>query len=166
MFYRVRQFIQAFHPQIDSSKITWALNYLSPEATTLFLKQSKTEQLHAIEVTQSIIMAEHPLAYSDFQSLITAALLHDCGKSIISIRLWHRVYIVLMQKMPVSLWTRLEQGHTILASPLKMATQHALWGERLAQKAGLDPKVCRLIREHHSPQTDLGRILEQADNAH
>lgn len=165
MFYRVRQFINAIFPKVNASDINWALNHLTPEASDLFLKQSWPEQRHAIDVAQNIIQARNPISFSDFQTLITAALLHDCGKSMVPISLWQRVYIVLMQAMPQSLWSCLEQSHTVFASPLKLATQHALWGESLAKRAGLNSEVCLLIREHHSPQTDLGRILAQADNA-
>lgn len=166
MFYRIRQFAAAFFPRINSTEIKWVIDYLPPEAKSLFLKQSRSEQRHAIDVAQSIFKYRHSLSDSDFNNLMTAALLHDCGKSTVSIRLWHRVFIVLMQKMPQSVWSRVESSHTLFALPLKLADQHAIWGERLAQQAGLNPEICLLIREHHTPKTRLGRILESADNEH
>ena len=166
MFYRVHQFFQAFYPRIRSSEIKWVQESLTPTACSLFLKQSRSEQRHALDVAQSLRNDKQALANPDFQNLLTAALLHDCGKSVVPIHLWHRVFIVLMQKLPQPVWTRLEESHTVFAAPLKIATQHATWGEALAQKAGLNPAVCQLIREHHAPKTDLGRILERADNAH
>ena len=166
MFYRVHQFIHAFFPHIDSSEIKWARNNLSPKAYSLFLKQSRSEQRHALDVAQSISTKKHALSNSDFRTLLTAALLHDCGKSIVSIRLWHRVFIVLMQKMPQHVWSLLETSHTVFALPLKISKYHAVWGEDLAHKAGLNSDICLLIREHHTPRTTLGRILERADNEH
>ena len=166
MFYRVHQFTHAFFPHIDSSEIKWAMDNLSPEAYSLFLKQSRSEQRHALDVAQSILKNKQTLSSTDFQNLLTAALLHDCGKSIVSMRLWYRVFIVLMQKMPPSIWSRVELSHTVFSFPLKISTQHAAWGGDLAQKAGLNPKICLLIYEHHTPTTKLGRILERADNAH
>jgi HD-like signal output (HDOD) protein len=166
MFYRVHQFIQAFFPQIDPAEIKWAMDFLSPEAGLLFLKQSRSEQRHALDVTQCILENRPAVSYFEFQNLLTAALLHDCGKSIVFIRLWQRVFIVLMQKMPQPLWSFLETSQTIFASPLKIAARHAFWGECLARKAGLNPEICLLIREHHAPQTELGCILARADNAH
>ena len=166
MYYRVLQFTHAFFPHIDSSEMKWAVDNLSPEACSLFFKQSRPEQRHALDVAKSLMNDQRDLTKLDFQNLLTAALLHDCGKSVVSIHLWQRVFIVLMQKMPPTMWSRLEQGSTFLALPLKIATKHAIWGGHLARKAGLNPVICRLIREHHTPQTDLGRILERADNAH
>ncbi len=55
MFYRVHQFTHAFFPRIDSSEIKWAMDNLSPEAYSLFLKQSRSEQRHALDVAQSIM---------------------------------------------------------------------------------------------------------------
>jgi len=166
MFYRIHQFNQALFPHIDSSEITWALSKLPPEASSLFLKQSLSEQRHALDVAQSLIKEKKTLSLSDFRDLLAAALLHDCGKSKISSPIWHRVFIVLMQRMPQSIWFCLERSHTIFAAPLITASQHAIWGSNLAQRAGLNPLICLLIQEHHSPTTALGRLLESADNAH
>ena len=166
MFYRVHQFTHSFFPHIDSSEIKWARDNLTTEAYLLFLKQSRSEQRHALDVAQSIMNNEHALSSSDLHNLLTAALLHDCGKSIVSIRLWQRIFIVLIKKMPKPIWSRLETSNTVFALPIKISTQHATWGECLAQKAGLNPEICLLIREHHTPKTQLGHILEKADNGH
>ena len=166
MFYRVYQFIKAICSHIDSSEITWALDNLPPEAGLLFLKQSRSEQRHALDVAQSIMKEQTTLSVSNYQNLLAAALLHDCGKSKVCNRLWHRVFIVLMQKMPQSIRSRLERSHTVFAAPLKTASQHAIWGCNLARGAGLNPVICLLIYEHHNPQTELGRILESSDNRH
>lgn len=166
MFYRIVQFYRAFFPNVKSSEIKWVQENIPPETFALFLKQSPSEQRHSIDVAQSIIKCKNQLVDSDYRTLQTAAIIHDCGKSLVRLRLWHRVFIVLMQKAPGTLWLQIEQSSTIFALPLKVATQHPLWGESLAQQAGIKPEVCLLIRTHHSPNTDLGRILEQADNAH
>ncbi len=166
MLYRVHQFINTIFPRIDSSEIKWALANLSPKARLLFLKQSRSDQRHAIDVAQSLLEKKNTLSHTNFQNLLSAALLHDCGKSMVCNRLWHRVFIVLMQKSPPSLWSRLEKGHTFLAIPLRTASQHAVWGGDLAQRAGLNPEICLLIYEHHHPTTELGCLLKSADNAH
>lgn len=166
MFYRIHQFIKVIFPNIDPSEITWVLDNLPPEACSLFLKQSQSDQRHALDVAKSIMKEKNALSISNFQNLLVAALLHDCGKSKVCTRLWHRVFIVLMQKMPQSIWSRLERSHKVFATPLRTASQHAIWGGNLARRAGLNPVICLLIHEHHSPKTELGRILESADNTH
>jgi HD-like signal output (HDOD) protein len=166
MFYRVHQFYKAFFPCIKASEINWVHDKLSPQAYTLFLKQALPEQRHALDVAWALLNDKQAVSSPDFQNLVTAALLHDCGKSIVTVRLWHRVFVVLMQKFPHSIWSFLERGHSFLATPLQIASQHAFWGSSLAEEAGLNSDICRLIREHHSPQTDLGLLLEEADNTH
>ncbi len=166
MLYRVHQFIHATFPHINASELSWALNNVPPQGCSLFLKQSTSEQRHSIDVAQSLMIEKSSLTLSDFQNLLAAALLHDCGKSKVDTRLWHRVFIVLMQKMPKTIWSRLERSHTSFARPLQIASQHAIWGSNLAQCAGLNPAICLLILEHHSPTTELGRILANADNKH
>ncbi len=166
MFYRVQQFLRAAFPRINPSEIKWALDHLSPKGSELFLQQSPSDQRHAIDVSKSLIQAKHSLTLDDLENLTTAALLHDCGKSIVYIRLWHRVYIVLIKKLPHFFRSRLEKGHSVFALPIKIDARHALWGKYLAQNAELNSRVCLLIREHHAPTTYLGRLLEQADNKH
>ena len=166
MIYRVLQFAHAIFPHVNPLEVKWALKHLSPEAAILFLQQSLPDQRHAIDVTQSIIKERHPVLIDDFKNLIIAALLHDCGKSMIFIHIWERVFIVLIQIIPQSLRSRLERGLSRFSFPLKVDTRHALWGSYLAKQAGLNPEVCQLIRDHHKPKTNLGRLLEQADNKH
>lgn len=166
MFYRVHQFIKTIFSGINPSEIKWALDNLPPEARLLFLKQSRSDQRHAIDVAQSLLKEKNTLSRTDFQNLLIAALLHDSGKSKVCNRLWHQVFIVLMQKMPPSLWSRLERSHSFFAAPLRTASQHAAWGCNLAQRAGLNPEICLLIYEHHNPTTELGRLLKMADDAH
>ncbi|WP_407308585.1 HD domain-containing protein [Desulfosporosinus sp. SB140] len=166
MFYRVHQFVQAFFPRIHPSETFEAIRFLSPKAKSLFLQQSPAEQRHALSVAQSLLDYQDILSSSDYLDLVTAALLHDCGKSLVTIRLWQRVFIVLMQQMPKSLWIRVENGPAFLAAPLKIAKHHALWGGNLAHKIGLNPRICLLIREHHTPSTKLGQMLHKADNEH
>lgn len=166
MFYRVHQFTQAFFPRIESEEYNWAFKILSPEAILLFKKQSRPEQRHALDVAKSLLNMKYNLTDFDLQNLLIAALLHDCGKSLINLRLWQRVYIVLMQKMPQTLWMLFENGPACLAQPLKISALHPKWGEQLAQEAALNPQICCLIREHHNPHTELGRLLAKSDNEH
>ena len=166
MFYRVHQFYRAVFPNIQPADLDWALDYLPPKSARLFLRQSPAEQRHAIDVAKSIAEVNHSLTPQELQTLIIAALLHDCGKSLAALRLWERVYIVLIRKAPLRVYARLEKGHSLFSRPLKINARHALWGAGLAKRAGLNSDICLLIREHHSPSSKLGFILEQADNTH
>lgn len=165
MFYRARQTWDALFPKIQPLEIKWAQSILTEAAFDLFLQQSLAEQRHALDVAQVLAKRALPVSPLEHTILMTAALLHDCGKSLRHVRLWQRIFVVIMQKLPEPLWQTLEKSRTPLSFPLRLATRHAEWGSSLARQAGLNEEVCLLIRHHHSPVTELGKLLKQADDA-
>lgn len=157
MFYRIKQFYKALFPSISPGEMEWVARTLSAPAFSLFCKQALPEQRHALDVTKSLLSEIKTLVLSpdEYRNLITASLLHDCGKSLINLRLWQRILIVLTNN-----W------FCHLSYTLNIAHKHAQWGELLAKEAGLNQQICLLIRQHHSPQTKLGKILQENDNKH
>lgn len=164
MFYRVRQFIDALFPRLDKEELQHIRLILPSQAYALFLKQPPAEQKHALKVARLIESWGSALPPNEKGNLLRAALLHDCGKSFFPLRIWQRVFIVLLQKYPQTLQNNLAQSSRFFSVPLRLASRHAAWGSRLARQAGLSEEVCLLIREHHQPQTPLGQLLHQADN--
>lgn len=166
MFYRIGQFIKALFPMISTAELHWVKQTLPPRAFQLFLHQDRGVQRHALDVAHKLnrsLLISGELSPVETNTLMIAALLHDCGKSSVRVRIWHRVFIVLSQGLPLSWQHRLERKHSVLSFPFRIAREHALWGDRLAQQAGVAPEVCRLIAEHHHPTTRLGQLLKEAD---
>lgn len=168
MFYRVKQFYKALFPLINSLEIEWVATTLPASAFSLFRKQTFPEQRHALDVTKSLRTELKSLVLSpdEYQNLIIASLLHDCGKSLVRVHLWQRILIVLINISPLRLNDYIEAKPGQLALTLKILHYHALWGEALAKKAGLNQQICLLIREHHFPKTKLGKLLQENDNKH
>jgi len=164
VFYRLHQFWLALFPRIQSAELKWLESILNPASLSLFYRQSVADQRHALDVAQDIAVYQTQLTKADYQALLSAALLHDCGKSRQAVRIWHRVFIVIMQKMPSSAWSYIERLPTPLAVPLKLSTYHADWSADLVADIGLNAQVCALIREHHQPTSQLGYLLFEADN--
>jgi len=128
------------------------------------------------------------------RTLLTAALLHDCGKSRVDIKIKHRVLAVLLspkasppKRGPVpeairpdlsevgaltlnnksgSLLPRLASRSSAAALAWDIYNEHPRWGFDLAVEAGLGEAVQLLILEHHNPRGNLGHLLEQADKRH
>lgn len=165
MFYRLHQFWQALFPQILPTETAWLEKNLDLAALSLFKAQSLADQRHALDVARSVAIYQAALPKEEYNSLLLAALFHDCGKSLTTVRLWHRVFIVLAHKLPVKVRSFLENGSTPLAEPLNMAAHHAILGAELAAKVGFDQQTCSLILQHHNPKSKLGTMLAEADNA-
>lgn len=168
MIYRVKQFYKALFPFINPLEIEWVGKTLPASAFSLFRKQALAEQRHALDVTKSLEteLKSFALSPDEYQNLIFAALLHDCGKSLVRVHLWQRILIVLIDIFPLQLNDYLEAKPGHLANTLRILHYHALWGEALAKEAGLNQQICLLIREHHFPKTKLGKLLQENDNKH
>lgn len=160
MIYRIHQFCQALMPKIGSEELQWTLDILPSPAIQLFLKQSSAEQRHALDVALDLWSG------SRNRNLIIAALLHDCGKSKNPLNLLARIYIVLLQRAPRKIWDFLLRSYPFFSSPLRTAQEHPAWGAELALELGLDAEIVELILNHHSPKTQNGRLLYEADNRH
>lgn len=160
MIYRIHQFRQALRPEIRSEELHWAFDILPPTAIQLFLRQSLAEQRHALDVALDLWSGSRD------RNLIIAALLHDCGKSMSPLNLIARIYIVVLQRAPRKTWDFLLRLSPFFSSPLRTAQEHPIWGAELTHGLGLDAEIVELILNHHSPKTQKGRLLYEADNRH
>lgn len=170
MFYRFNQLYNAIFAKVEQQEYIWLNTILESKELALFQRQALTEQRHALDVAydleqnkQEIIKTYGKVVY---HNLLLAALLHDCGKSLIKLRLWQRIVIVTTGYLPKEWKKKISKHKNLLGKTLVIYEQHPAWGKRLAAKAGLNEDVQLLIREHHSPANPLGQILFEADNRH
>lgn len=141
---------------------------LTTEELALFHRFSLSDQQHSYRVLCTLQVA----GQTD-PSLLTAALLHDVGKSRISLKVWERSLAVLLEMMlpqRVKVWG---QGKARgWQRPFVVKTQHPAWGAEMVAAAGGDPLAVALIRRHQdelgetadSPEDQLLRLLQWADN--
>lgn len=168
MFYRFLQFYHGLFPKISSADQQLAQSFLAGSSLFLFKKQSLADQRHALDVAIDLLQNQAYLSFPQKRILIQAALLHDCGKTRYPLKLWQRVYIVLCTKLPHKtheFLSRLDKYRS-LSLPLTLAQQHPKWGAELASQAGLTEDVIELIRTHHAPDSEIGKLLYIADNRH
>ncbi len=106
--------------------------------------------------------------------ILDAALLHDCGKALGSIAIWHRVALVLANAAGLRV-LEAEAGapRGSLRHTLYVQREHARLGADLASGCGASPGLTALIRWHEAgaapadgtvSDMDL-RLLRQADCA-
>ena len=98
------------------------------------------------------------------RDLLTAGLLHDCGKGS-RVRLVHRVAWSLGQRYGDWIW-RASAHLPTFRNGLVTLRNHAARSAELAAEAGCSPRTVDLIRNQEAPTDDDGRLLLAADEAH
>jgi hypothetical protein len=142
--YRARQFWRALTAAPDAESLRRARSILSPELWVLFSSLRPSEQAHSLSVFRQLIEENETDA-----DLLTAALLHDVGKSRYPLPLWERMAIVLGRNAfpeQARRWGRAKPSGW--RRPFVIAEQHAGWGGEMAAQAGASEMVQSLIRRH------------------
>ncbi|RMG89730.1 MAG: HD domain-containing protein [Chloroflexi bacterium] len=169
VLYRVRQFWQVWRPEpwtVTESQAVSAV--LSPAEQALFNRFNDSDRWHGWRVWQMLLAAGH--THPDLQ---VAALLHDVGKTRVSLRVWERVLIVLAEAVWPGASAVLGQGEPRgWKRPFVVRAQHARWGAEMAANAGSRPLAVALIRRHQDPLPETAEseedrllaLLQWADN--
>lgn len=170
MLYRIKQFYNALFPIIENYEYSWLKEIMPENQLALFHKQSPAEQRHSLDVAYEIIKQKRYLVDSigaeSYNDLLLAALLHDCGKSLITLHLWQRAFIVCYDHLPLKLRYNIKNKNSIFSRTIMIFQNHSSWGKQLAAKAGANREVQKIIENHHSPTNLLEHIICRADNMH
>lgn len=165
--YRVEQFFRALTARVSDEEVRRATRALTPEAQSLFRRQTIQDQRHALAVYHTLRQAGH-----EDPHLLAAALLHDAGKATARLSAVHRSIIVLLGCLAPPLLTRLGQGESGWNRPFVIHAQHPVIGARWAEEAGCPPLTVALIRRHEEESADgsteedrLLAALQAADDA-
>ena len=149
--------------QVDD---TPAAAFLPPEQLALFRRMSTADQAHSLRVYQWLLAHGHQQT-----DLLTAGLLHDCGKSAAHLAVWQRTLKVLLKKLAPDRWRKLSAPVPAddWRYPFYILAEHPQIGAQWAQEAGCSSLTCWLIANHEKdipsdhPNTPLLQALQQAD---
>ena len=160
--YRSRQFFGSVRPRVDAGQKSQAFQLLTEPQQRLFLTMTRRDQQHCLAVYARLRDDGHDEDNVD-ADLLTAALLHDCGKG--RIALWHRVAFVLLQTSSPALLRRLAKpgDGTGWRQALDRCLRHPELGADLASDADSNAAVVALIREDESAPRELRAALQAAD---
>lgn len=149
--YRVRQFTMALGANINRERINALREYLDAPQLELFCSMSPLDQHHGWAVFRSLREAAETES-----SLLRAALLHDVGKSIGPVRIWHRVIGVLANALAPRFWEMIDGKSGTWRYTFYVHRHHAVLGAELAREAGCSPEAVWLIAHHedHRRETD------------
>lgn len=146
--YRVGQFWQMLTAEpLPAGVHRQVAAALPPAQLDLFDRFSANDQWHSYRVYQMLRETgrEHP-------DLLTAALLHDVGKTRVSIGILERSLVVAMSLIwpeRVRAWG--SGAATGWKRPFAVKVQHPAWGAEMAAAAGANPLAVSLIRRHQDP---------------
>lgn len=158
--YRVRQFTLALGAHLAGDGSPHLEAFLGEPQLQLYRRMTSADRRHCLATWRALRAGGH----AD-QSLLCAALLHDAGKTLGPVRLWHRVGAVLARALAPGLWTRADGQPGSLLYPWYVYRQHAALGAELARQAGCSSEVVWLIAHHedHTPPVDgdqqMNRLL-------
>jgi hypothetical protein len=154
--YRSRQVYHALWPAVETDALATAAAVLSPSAFRLFAAMEKRDQRHAIAVMNGLRAMG-----ADDPDLLTAALLHDCGKGTVFV--WLRVAKVIAPS-----FVRLagSPGSAGWRGSAYRLTHHAQIGAVMAEAAGASERAVALIRgDTDSRHASVLALLIAADDA-
>jgi len=170
MLYRIRQFWLAWRAEpLTEEELAPARSILTAEQMKLFRQLQPSEQIHALNVLQTIQAQGETVP-----DLQVAALLHDIGKARAPLKIWERVVIVLGKELfPNRIQSWGEGQPQGWKRPFVIAEQHPTWGAEMATQAGTPPLAVSLIERHQSSEPvspssqkedQLLHILQAADH--
>ena len=147
VFYRARQFFQALFCRPHPAELAEVEALLSSALYQLFLQLPPADQCHSYAVLKTLQADDE-----DDQDLLSAALLHDVGKSRFRLNVFERVLIVLAERADPERMLRWGQGAPRgWKRAFVIAVQHPAWGAAMVSSAGGSKTLVRLIQEHHAP---------------
>lgn len=142
---------------------------LSPVEQQLFYQFSRSDQGHSYRVMQLLQAQGH-----QEPSLLAAALLHDIGKTRVSLYWWDRMFIVLAVLAGSERYQRWGQGEPRgWRKGIVVRIHHPDWGAEMTQAIGSEPLTVALIRRHQEKlpsdaaatlENHLLRLLQWADD--
>jgi hypothetical protein len=165
--YRTRQALRALTAFLRPPDYETVGAVLSPELTALFRRMRRSEQHHSLQVMRTLREAGH-----DHPDLLTAALLHDVGKSRCPFSFFDRVWVVLAAATVPERAKRWGEGEARgFRRPFVIRAKHPAWSAEDIAAAGGSALACALARRHQdrletiSGQEDrLLALLQAADD--
>lgn len=160
MIGRVRQTLQATFAWVLPLDEQRAKVYLTEAQFALFQTMRRSERQHHLRVLDKLLKkgCDHP-------ALMTAALLHDVGKTRARFTIVERILAVLVKKfLPRQFETWASGEAKGWRQPFVVSDQHPVWGAEMVAAVGGDVLVVELIRQHqtrltHAPQNEFEKLL-------
>jgi hypothetical protein len=160
--HRVAQFVAHLRARVEPPEEADARPLLTDAAWRLFASMPVADRRHALDVVARLRAAGH-----GDRDLLAAALLHDAAKGH-RLRLWHRVWGVLLEAFAPALLRRLASPQVgSWRHPFYLHLHHARLSADAAEAAGCSPRTVAFLRDSPTDPADvtLAAALKVADDA-
>lgn len=148
--YRIKQTVQALAAPFCTVDDDLAAQQLTPALYRLYLTMSKNDRQHHLRVYRRLRDTGH-----ENRSLLTAALLHDVGKTRYRFGVIERVLAVAIKTIApqqFAKWSASEpQGWR---RALVVSAMHPEWGAEMVAEVTDDRLAVELIRLHQTPVSE------------
>jgi hypothetical protein len=122
------------------------------------------EQAHSIQVMRAVSHTFNGSSGDHPKDLLVAALLHDVGKIRYPLRIWERIFIVLVRALAPEKAREWGEGEPAgWRRAFVIAERHPEWGAQMAAAAGVSPLTEALIRRHQMQHSDHPICSEDED---
>lgn len=160
--YRARQVLWALRPHVTADELAEAESLLGAKLFEAFCAMDDGDKRHCIDVFSAARNAG-----CEDRAVLTAALIHDCGKASSRedgrIRLWHRIAYVALTTLSPGLVARMARR----PGGMRLLHQHPERGLEIASALGAPADVLELMRrmEDKGDSDERVRLLQAADDA-
>ena len=152
----VRRFFKALRAKMTAADRHFVEEYLTERERLLFYRQRVADQRHGVDAARFLLAKTEAVVWPDQTPLVKAALLHDVGKSRVSLPLWGRPAAVLLKAFAPGLYRDSSVRGEAADAPrlcqyVYLHRFHPRIGAEMLAAAGTEPEVVDLVRRHHSP---------------
>ena len=156
--YRVGQFLHLLTAKGKRNQRRFIYLTLDPSMAALFFRMSDPDQSHSTRVYQTLVDQGE-----QNDDLLSAALLHDVGKSLEPLRVWERILVVITNRLLPNQVLKWGQGEPLgWRRPFVVAQQHPEWGAAMVRQEGGSETLVTLIRYHQdSAPPSAGKDVQE-----
>lgn len=159
--YRLKQFGWSVTSRITKDDEEFLHHFLSATEKDLFDKLSLNERKHSIRVARSIksTLSGHEYNLNEIglseNDMIKASLLHDIGKTAVSVNIIEKSIIVILDKITSGKLKNMTHNKKV-----NCYYYHGAIGYEILKKYGYNEKFLTLIRDHHVRNSHGNKALE------